>query len=400
MNKKSLRRSLLAKVLVPGALLVLAVPEVAHADSAYVTVRVPKATMGPATTFTGVSSRADCGSGLVSGGGVNQTIGTDDARNGNHVLGMVPSGDGVTEYTGTPGVVATDVRHWLAFGGSGGNASPAFSTTSYAMCLSTPQIRHTQVVMSKVAGPSAPQSAKSTVAVCPAGTALLGGGARATPAGVGSLKPIAGFPTFNDAAHDFGQKPAADGETNPNAWTAVGGIGGGHDDNNTTYAYAICTKDRVSARDLTTKVRFREVAGPTEGGTARTATVGCSDDNGRDQEGRDHRNAEWSDRGDRGDGGDRGNRGDGGDQGNRSDRSILISGGAATSGGNVTTNGFTKAGSGGTHLNGSFPSDSTGKPVGNGSSRAAYWTAAIHAGGSASPNTYSDVWALCLTPRH
>ncbi|MFD7256833.1 hypothetical protein [Streptomyces sp. NPDC059874] len=31
-----------------------------------------------------------------------------------------------------------------------------------------------------------------------------------------------------------------------------------------------------------------------------------------------------------------------------------------------------------------------------------YWTAAIHAGGSPSPNTYSDVWALCLTmhPEH
>ena len=29
---------------------------------------------------------------------------------------------------------------------------------------------------------------------------------------VGSLKPIAGFPTFDDAAHDFGRKAAADGD--------------------------------------------------------------------------------------------------------------------------------------------------------------------------------------------
>ncbi|MGW7137107.1 hypothetical protein [Streptomyces xanthophaeus] len=32
----------------------------------------------------------------------------------------------------------------------------------------------------------------------------------------------------------------------------------------------------------------------------------------------------------------------------------------------------------------------------DGSSTAAYWTAAIHAGGSPSPNTNTDVWALRL----
>ncbi|MFD9407173.1 hypothetical protein ACFWBN_09170 [Streptomyces sp. NPDC059989] len=376
MNKKSLHRSVLAKVLVPGALIALAVPEIAYADVASVTVKVPEATMGPATTFTGVSSHSDCAGGLVSGGGVNQTIGTESTRNGNHVLGMAPSPDGLTEYTESPGVVGTDVRHWLAFGGSGGNASPAFSTTSYAVCLSTPRIRHTQVVMNRKAGPSAPQSAEVVVATCPPGTLLLGGGVRNTPASVGSLKPVAGFPTFNDAAHDFGRKAAADGETNPNSWTAVGGIGGGHGNNdNTAYAYAICTGDRVNTSGMTTKVHFREVAGPTEGGTGQTATVGCADDNGQDRGGR-------------------------GRNGDRGDRSILISGGAATSGGNVTTNGYTKAGSGGTHLNGSFPSDADGSPVSDGSTTAASWTANIHAGGSPSPNTYTDVWALCLTMHH
>ncbi|MGW7098870.1 hypothetical protein [Streptomyces sp. NPDC054883] len=342
-------------------------PELAYADVANVTVRVPEATMGPATTFSGVSSRADCDGALVSGGGVNQTIGADDTRNGNHVLGMVPSPDGLTEYTQRPGVVGTDVKHWLAFGGSGGNASPAYSTTSYAMCLSTPRIRHTQVVMSEVAGPSTPQSAKLTVASCPVGTTLLGGGARTSPADVGSLKPIAGFPSFNDAAHEFGRTPAAEGDTNPDSWTAVGGIGGGHENSNTTYAYAICTGDHVNVNGMITKVHFREVAGPTEGGAGRTATVGCSEDSGHKHDPRGR------------------------------DAAILISGGAATSGGNITTNGFTKPGSGGTHLNGSFPSDSGGNPVGDGSTKAGYWTAAIHAGGSPSANTYSDVWALCLT---
>ncbi|MGW9373399.1 hypothetical protein ACWGVR_25655 [Streptomyces xanthophaeus] len=373
MNNPSLRRSVLGKVLVPGALLALTVPDIAYADVAGVTVRSPAATMGPSTPFTGVSSRADCrdGDGLVSGGGVNQAIGSDGARNGNHVLGMAPGSDGLTEYSGSPGVVGADARHWLAFGGSGGNAGPAFSTTSYAVCLSTKRMRHTQVVMNRIAGPSAPQSAKLVVATCPTGTLLLGGGARTTPAGVGSLKVVAGFPTFNDAAHDFGSKPAADGETNPDSWTAVGGIGGGHDDDNTTYVYAICSGDRVNTSGMSTRVHFREAVGPTAGGTGQTATVGCGDDQGQSRHGRGH-------------------------EGKKHDSGILISGGAAASGGNVTSTGFTKAGSGGTHLNGSFPSDADGTPVRDGSTTAAYWTAAIHAGGSPSPNTYTDVWALCL----
>ncbi|MGG2460990.1 hypothetical protein ACO0M4_14415 [Streptomyces sp. RGM 3693] len=368
MKKRLSRKSALAKILIPGALLAVAVPEIAYADTANVTVTTPGPTMGPATPFTGVSSHADCGQGLVSGGGVDQNTGSDRAGNGNHVMGIAPSPDGSTEYTGSTGVVGTDVKHWLAFGGSGSNSSPDFSTTPYAVCLSSNRIRHTQVVMNKIAGPSVGQTSKTVVATCPTGTVLLGGGARTTPASVGSLKPIASFPTFNDAAHDFGQKAAADGETNPDSWTAVGGIGGGRDSDNTTYAYAICSGDGVNVRGITTTVHFRELSGPTTAGTSQTATVGCADGAGERDNGRAHH--------------------------------VLVSGGAAASGGNVTTTDFTKAGSGGTHLIGSFPSDSDGTPVSDGTSTAASWTADIHVGGSPSPNTYSDVWALCLNLDH
>lgn len=354
----------------PGSLVVLAVPSLAYADTATVTVVSPGATMGPATPFTGVSSHADCARGLVSGGGVDQTTGDDRSGNGNHAMGIAPSADGVTELTGSPGVVGHDVTHWLAFGGSGSNSSLAFSTTPYAICLSSHQIRHTQVVMNKATGPSASLSAKLVVATCPKGTVLIGGGARTTPASVGSLKPVASFPTFDDAAHDFGQKAAADGETNPDSWTAVGGIGGGRDSGNTTYAYAICTGDHVKAEDLTTKVRFSEVSGPTTAGTLQTATADCASPAG------DRRH------------------------GNGRDAWQLVSGGAAASGGKVTTTDFTKAGSGGTHLTGSFPSDSAGTPVADGTPAPASWTATVHAGGSPSPNTYTDVWALCLNTRH
>ncbi|MCZ0973495.1 hypothetical protein O1L55_23325 [Streptomyces albulus] len=277
MKKRFSRKSVLAKLLIPGALLAVVVPEIAYADTASVTVMTPGPTMGPATPFTGVSSQADCGQGLVSGGGVNQATGSDRAGNGNHVMGIAPSADGVTEYTDATGVVGTDAKHWLAFGGSGSNSSPEFSTTPYAVCLSSNRIKHTQVVMNKAAGPSVGQTAKTVVATCPTGTVLLGGGARTTPASVGSLKPIASFPTFNDAAHDFGQKAAADGEGNPDSWTAVGGIGGGRDSDNTTYAYAICSGADVNVRGITTTVRFRELSGPTTAGTSQTATVGCAE---------------------------------------------------------------------------------------------------------------------------
>ncbi|MEE6270977.1 hypothetical protein ACJ6WD_25590 [Streptomyces sp. VTCC 41912] len=368
MKKRFSRKSVLAKLLIPGALLAVVVPEIAYADTASVTVMTPGPTMGPATPFTGVSSHADCGQGLVSGGGVNQATGSDRAGNGNHVMGIAPSADGVTEYTDATGVVGTDAKHWLAFGGSGSNSSPEFSTTPYAVCLSSNRIKHTQVVMNKAAGPSVGQTAKTVVATCPTGTVLLGGGARTTPAGVGSLKPIASFPTFNDAAHDFGQKAAADGEGNPDSWTAVGGIGGGRDSDNTTYAYAICSGADANVRGITTTVHFRELSGPTTAGTSQTATVGCAE-GARDRDGaREHQ--------------------------------VLVSGGAAASGGNVTTTDFTKAGSGGTHLVGSFPSDADGTPVSDGTAAAAYWTAGIHVGGSPSPNTYSDVWALCLNLDH
>ncbi|RAG82593.1 hypothetical protein DN069_26880 [Streptacidiphilus pinicola] len=358
MKNRSLRTALLGKAFVPGAVLVLVLAGVADAHTASVTVASPGPAIGPGTPFTGVSSHADCAQGLVTGGGADQATGDNRAGNGNHVMGLSPSADGATEYLGTPGVVGADATHWLAFGGSGSNSSPAFSTTPYAMCLTSNGIRHTLVVMDKAAGPSIGQTSKLVVATCPAGTRLLGGGARATPASVGSLKPIASYPTFADAAHDFGQKAAADGETNPDSWAAVGGIGGGRDDDNTTYAYAICTGFGVDVKHDSTTVHFRETAGPTVASTSQAVTAGCTADDG-----------------------------------------VLVSGGAAASGGSVTTTDFSKAGSGGTHLIGSFPSDADGTPAAGGSGTAASWTADIHAGGSPSPNTFSDVWALCLNVR-
>ncbi|HET9255843.1 MAG TPA: hypothetical protein VFO16_11645 [Pseudonocardiaceae bacterium] len=327
----------------------------AAAAPANVTVRTPGAISGPTTTFSEIETHADCAPGeLISAGGITQTIGTGMVSNGNHVNGIEPSADGITEFTGTPGVVATDVTHWLGFGGTGGAAQAEFSSTPFALCLASGVIPHTQVIMNKVTGPVTASLPLVVVASCPANTVLLGGGARTIPASVGSLKPIASYPTFNNPGHDFGKKAAADGETNPDSWAAVGFNGGGGDTSNTTFAYAICSGTGVSG--FTSTVRYREVSGPTLATTGQIATVGC-------------------------------NAGDG----------TLISGGAGISGGNITTTDYTIPGSQGDHLNGSFPSDPAGTPVSDGTTTAASWTALTHTGGVNSPNTFSHVWALCAT---
>jgi hypothetical protein len=77
MTKKSLWYPSLGKGLLLGALLVLAVPGVAFANTMSVTVQTPGATSGLTSTFSEIETDADCSSGaLISGGGVNQAIGT------------------------------------------------------------------------------------------------------------------------------------------------------------------------------------------------------------------------------------------------------------------------------------------------------------------------------------
>ncbi|MBB4980712.1 hypothetical protein [Streptomyces nymphaeiformis] len=342
-----------SRVLVLGAALALAVPGTAYANTVSVTVKTPGATSGPASANSEISTHADCAGGLVSGGGINQAVGTGAGANGNHVNGTSPSSDGTTEYTGSTGVVGTDVTHWLGIGGSGGQVSASFSTTPYALCFTSSLINHTQVVMNKANTPTAGATVGRVTATCPANTRLLGGGARTAPGDTGGFKTIASYPTFNDSAHAFGAKAAADGETDPDSWSAVGWDSGANSADY-TYAYAICSGSGINVSGATVKVRYAEVGGPTTGSTGQTATVGCGQGDGN-----------------------------------------LVGGGAAISGGSVTTTAFTGPGSHGDHLNGSFPSTSGGAAVGDGTTTAAYWTASAHTGGQSSPGTSTDVWALC-----
>ncbi|MHB6905097.1 hypothetical protein [Streptomyces sp. DB-54] len=136
MKATFLPRRSAGRALVIGALLALApaMSGVAYANTVSVTVQTPGATAGPGITFSEISTHADCNSGLVSGGGLQQAIGTGTSSNGNHVMGTDPSSDGSTEYTGTTGVVGTDNTHWLGTGGNGGAGGPGggnVTTTDY-----------------------------------------------------------------------------------------------------------------------------------------------------------------------------------------------------------------------------------------------------------------------------
>lgn len=369
MAKKSPRRSALGKALIVGAILGVALPGIAYAAT-NVTARTPGATSGPGSANSVSSSTANCRTesetnDVVSGVGINQTIGTGTEQSNLHVKGMAPY-NGSAEYIAangfsTPGVVGSgNDSQSVAVGGTGGSMGgidAAFSSTPYAMCLDPGgTVTSTQIIMNKVAGPTGAGGTDLAIATCPANTRLLGGGARTTPDNQGSLKPIVSYPTYIDGAHNNGHIAAGNNETNPTSW-AAGALTGSAGMNNTTYAYAICSGNGINVGGVTVKVKYAQSNGPTTVGAPQLTTTGCGENDG-----------------------------------------TLISGGAGISGDNITTTDFTAPGAQGDHLNGSYPSDGSGNPVSNGTTTAAYWTSATHTGGGGSTAaTRSHVWGLCMS---
>jgi hypothetical protein len=296
-----------------------------------------------------VFSDGQCASGsYVSGGGIDQAIGSGMSSNGNHVNGSEPSSNGSAEYQGTAGSVGTNVAYWLGVGGSGGMTNASYSSTAYAMCFANSVVTGNDVIMNKISGEGL------VVATCPSGEKLLGGGGRATPASVGSMKIIGSYPTYS-SGYDGGLKAAKNNDLNPDSWAAYSNNGGGTGTLE-TYAYAICGTGSGSGFNAAgTKVHFQEQSGPTVATTGQASTVGCASGE------------------------------------------TLLSGGAAIAGSDVTANDFTLPGSQGDHLNGTYPSDGSGTPVSNNTTTAQYWTASTHTGGQSSPSTVTDAWALCGT---
>lgn len=334
------KKNILTAAVVAGVALALALPGVAYASTA-ATVATPGTTSfiapGPGALLT---TAAHCSSGLVAGGGV-QVTGPDD---GIDVMETEPSTNG----TSAAGNGATDPTYWLGYGGTGGKGTGTYTVQPFAVCFTNATITHTQVMVSSVSGPTTTGGMTSTTATCPVNTRLLGGGAQSTLAANKSVKAIASYPSNSSGS------AAADGSTNPTSWTAVALNGGMSGIGNTTGAYAVCSGSGISVSGITVTVKHTNVVGPTAASSAATATTGTC-----------------------------------GTAGN------MISGGASISGGDPTRGSFTAPGSQGDHLDGDYPSGSTGTPTANGSATT-NWTAIGHTGGMSSPSTDTDVWGLCM----
>jgi hypothetical protein len=289
---------------------------------------------GPSSTFAEVSAVADCGGMPVSDGGTRLAQTTQTVtHNGIHIDGSFPTQDGTTQ---SPGGALTPTR-WIAAGGSGGAVPDDAQTLAYAVCVIAGPTS-TQVVVAATPGPSGTFQMVHATATCPAGTRLLGGGSRTTPGTVGSLKPNGSFPS------DQSGTPFLSG-IDPGSWTVTGLNGGGGDQSNTTYAFALCATAGVLP---TVTVVHTQVPGPAPASTPAQTTATCP---------------------------------------------------AATAllgGGGLISDAFGLPGSQGDHLTGSYPSDTAGTPVASGI--AASWTAASHTGGVDSGSlTQTDAWALCAS---
>jgi hypothetical protein len=311
-----------------------ALPVTAWAQSPSTSV-VSGNTAGPSATFSEVTATASCGSTPLSGGGARLAETTQTVTaNGIHIDGSFPSPDGTAQATN--GLL--NPADWVAAGGSGGAVPTDAQTLAYGMCLAGGPTA-TKIVVASTPGPTQTFQAAETTATCPTGTRLLSGGARATPGTVGSLKANGSFPS------DPSGTPVLAG-VNPSSWTVSGLNGGGGDDSNTTYAFAICA---TAGPALTVTVVHAEVPGPAAASTPAQATVSCP------------------------------------------------AGTALLGGGGFISDAFGLPGSQGDHLTGSYPSDDLGTPVAGG--YAGSWTAASHTGGVTSGSlTQTDVWAMCASP--
>lgn len=357
-----MRGQRVATVTALGALLVLAAPGIAFAST---TVTVVAGSVNHGSTTAGAEDieSAKCESGLASGGGVlvNGTGGSAGQNNDIHVMGTEPGDGSGNELTGSPGVMTAgdDTPEWLGvsgIGNMGGGGVTDYTTQPFVVCLTNDSIDHTEVVMNSEDEPTSTNTMSTPiVATCPSGYRLLGGGARSNLTSNESVKVIGSYPTFNNSSYDYGAKAAANGNTNPDSWAAVALNGGMSGSNNTTLVYAVCGDSTTP----TVKVMHNGTGGPTSNnGHQPVTTATCSSNS-------------WGD---------------------------LISGGGSVSGGDPTTSDFTKPGSPGQgdHLNGIYPSDSSGNPTSSGSPT--NWTTVAVAGGMGSPmGTRTDVWGLCIS---
>lgn len=295
----------------------------------------------PSAWATAVTS-CPVGSVLVSGGmWGSKTDATDPVPpiNGLRAKGTFPSDASGTMSTNG----AQNPQFWAALGNFGGQAEDGDKITSFAMCAEGTKLDHRVISAASVPAPRQLGSAQVTTA-CPEGTVVVGGGGHTLPPEAASLKMVGSFPS------DAQGNPLPDGATNPRYWTAMGIAGGRAEATAQTFEYAVCAEPG----DMDISVVRTVGLGPQEGSTYAIMTASCPA--GR----------------------------------------TLLGGGQhlekGVTGGSPT---------GGTHLRGSYPSDSVGDPVVNGSTNPTSWSAIIAAGGSGGTgDQVASGFALCADFDH
>lgn len=356
-------RTMSARVVCGAIACVAAITAGALAPSAWatptITVPVVTSTLSNFGAHRATTITAHCSSGLLMGGGSYLRNASNPATVPNNGLVL----DGTLPSDSSGGILGamslTSPTYWTTVAGFSGQSEAGDQAAAFGMCASSNGPSGTVVVKADTTAANTTQQTSLptlTVATCPTGDQLLGGGTventpgqvndASTMANGGNLKPMASYPSYSD-----GSMPA-NNATDADSWSAYGSAGMpvSTDD---IFAFAVCSTDNTTP--AVTVVRDDDAGPNAQTGTTVTSdTVHCS--SGR-----------------------------------------LISGGFAV---DETVSGI---GSGlqpqqGYHMRGSYPSDSGGSEVANNATNPSYWTIVQQAGGqnlSSGSNMVTHAFALC-----